>query len=43
LATNARARTLSPISSMASGDGPTKINPAAFTRLAKPAFSERNP
>ena len=37
------AETLSPSRSIASAGGPTQISPAAFTALAKSAFSERNP
>jgi hypothetical protein len=37
------AATLDPIASIAAGDGPTKISPAAPHWRAKPAFSERNP
>ena len=43
LATNARARTLSPISSICSGVGPTNTRPAASTARANLLFSERNP
>jgi hypothetical protein len=42
-ATKARARTLSPIRSMASGVGPMKRMPAAWTLRANAAFSDRNP
>ncbi len=40
---SARAATLSPMRSMASGDGPTQTSPASRTLRAKPAFSLRNP
>src|SRR5829696_1248744 len=39
----ARAATLSPIASMASGAGPTQASPAPITRRANSALSARNP
>jgi Asp-tRNA(Asn)/Glu-tRNA(Gln) amidotransferase A subunit family amidase len=41
--TKARARTVSPISSICPGVGPTKTRPACSTARAKSAFSDRNP
>ena len=41
--TRLRARILSPMASMASGDGPTQASPAPRTRAAKDASSARNP
>ena len=38
-----RADTLSPNERIAAGGGPIQIKPAAITRSAKSAFSERNP
>ena len=38
-----RAETLSPSNLIALGGGPIQIKPAAITRSAKSAFSERNP
>ena len=38
-----RAETLSPKERMAAGGGPIQINPAAITRSAKSAFSDKNP
>ncbi len=37
------AAVLEPMASMAAGDGPTKIRPAAAQARANPAFSDRNP
>ncbi len=37
------AAILEPMASMASGEGPTKVSPAAAQSRAKPAFSARNP
>ncbi len=38
-----RAEILSPIVSIASGEGPIQINPESFTNLAKLALSDKNP
>ena len=38
-----RLETLSPIASMASGDGPMKATPSSVIARAKSAFSEKNP
>lgn len=38
-----RAETLSPRRSIASGDGPIQVRPAAMTARAKSAFSARKP
>ena len=38
-----RASTLSPMASMASGDGPMKVSPASRTARANGARSERKP
>jgi hypothetical protein len=40
---SALAAHLSPMRSMASGEGPTQTSPAALTSAAKSAFSERKP
>jgi hypothetical protein len=37
------AAVLDPMASMAPGDGPTKVSPAAAQARANPAFSDRNP
>ena len=39
----ARPAILSPISSIDSGDGPTKVRSCSAQRRAKPAFSAMNP
>ena len=39
----ARPAILSPISSIASGDGPMNVSPCSAHRRAKPAFSAMNP
>ena len=39
----ARARSLPPISSIASGDGPTQVSPASATARANSALSDRKP
>ena len=43
LAISSFAAILEPMASMAPGDGPTKVSPAAAQARAKAAFSERNP
>ena len=40
---SSRARSLSPISSIVAGRGPTQIRPASCTMRANPAFSARKP
>ncbi len=42
-AISALASSLEPIDAIASGDGPTKVSPAAAQSRANPAFSERKP